>query len=1125
MVKKPRLSIVIPCRQTKMEHRDVKRLDDCLQSLDNQTVAGQFEVIVSDTDSDTYYKAKHAAICKAHGAKYLYLKTGSKIWNISRARNAGIRAARGVFVAVTDFDCVFSPDFLETTFKHLDEGNILHCRIYDLPEKYEGTLNDWERMKALSALRPNWCYGGSQAVSRAWAESVHGYDEKFELWGADDTDFMERAVAAGKKNVWIENETSYFHQYHSKANRAENPEQLARNKARLKLTETRQLPIIRNPHEWGGKPDPDEWDDTAVIVTTFLRDKSLLRMIQSIRKYYPIIDIIVADNGHSSPEKTQWAIDLDFKLIEVPFDSGVTAARNVAMFALEPRHKYIVIAEDDIGFMPETDFKKWRDVLDDDSQIGVVGGHLIQNSDVYSLSDQNYEAELEIKDDTAYIRRIENPKWKAAGRTKYHLADIVLNVFMMRREVWDTAKWDENIKSAPEHDDWFMTLKYKTPWKVAYAPEVVLYHFKDAQFEYDENYRAYRARPGAFAYYADKWKVEWLWSSWNLRFGFDNPCRLRTYAEANTKSRRLIFANVAKILNELDLKWWLEAGTCLGAIREQDFIGHDPDIDIGVWHDDPKVIAEIISVQFKSAGFELKDAREHDGRAIQLSFLAAGTKIDIFFFYERNGLAWHGAFGPVNADGTGGYSVFLPHIFSLSLFKDLKEINFVGLKVKTPNPVDRYLTERYGPNWKTPDKDYKYWLHCRAVARKFFTPDDATVYIGGVWDVFHHGHLNILERCRALGQRLIVGVLTDDAAEAYKARPLIPEEERLRIIKSLRIVDDAILQHHQDPTADLTTLGLKPDYIVHGDDWTECPGADYVQENGGKVVLVPYTQGISSTIIKLGGEMRKIKPLAKTTGPEYAVGIKTFMRERTLFKTIAAFEKNLTEPFRFYIADDSSKKSDRKLALYQDLRARGHIVIEMQNDSGLSAGRNAIVKAAVEPFILITDDDVAIGNDETVKRLRAVLDSRADIGLCAAMVKQEKSGAPFASDNYIRGLRFERIGKLLKRIPAPTHYEKAAFDGGDTLYVMADQVPNCFLAHREIFDDLRWDERIRIEWEHIAFFIRMKEAGRWKAAVAVEADATHFLSEPDLEYERHRRNAPMAYFKQAYGIEMVVNQF
>jgi glycerol-3-phosphate cytidylyltransferase len=94
-----------------------------------------------------------------------------------------------------------------------------------------------------------------------------------------------------------------------------------------------------------------------------------------------------------------------------------------------------------------------------------------------------------------------------------------------------------------------------------------------------------------------------------------------------------------------------------------------------------------------------------------------------------------------------------------------------------------------------------------------------TIITFGTFDVFHIGHLNILRRARALGDRLVVGISSDDLNLQKKARlPVYLQNERMHIIESLRCVDEVFLEE---------SLELKADYIRHfnaqtlvmGDDW------------------------------------------------------------------------------------------------------------------------------------------------------------------------------------------------------------------------------------------------------------------------------------------------------------------
>ena len=124
------------------------------------------------------------------------------------------------------------------------------------------------------------------------------------------------------------------------------------------------------------------------------------------------------------------------------------------------------------------------------------------------------------------------------------------------------------------------------------------------------------------------------------------------------------------------------------------------------------------------------------------------------------------------------------------------------------------------------------------------------VFIGGVWDLLHIGHLNILQEAKALGDFLIVGVLTDDAVERYKPRTIIREDHRLLMVRALSCVDLAILQDDTDPTKDKLLQYYEPDILVHGDDWDKIPGQEWMEQNGKEVVFLPYTSSVSSTQIR-----------------------------------------------------------------------------------------------------------------------------------------------------------------------------------------------------------------------------------------------------------------------------------
>lgn len=126
------------------------------------------------------------------------------------------------------------------------------------------------------------------------------------------------------------------------------------------------------------------------------------------------------------------------------------------------------------------------------------------------------------------------------------------------------------------------------------------------------------------------------------------------------------------------------------------------------------------------------------------------------------------------------------------------------------------------------------------------------VFTSGSFDLFHVGHLNILEKSAALGDELIVAVSTDELIEKYKGmKPIIPFEQRFRIISNLKCVTKAVKQIKLTEIAQLQREDI--DIVTIGDDWINkyLEGLEWMKSQPGKqVIYFPYTPDISTTSIK-----------------------------------------------------------------------------------------------------------------------------------------------------------------------------------------------------------------------------------------------------------------------------------
>ncbi|KII81200.1 adenylyltransferase/cytidyltransferase family protein [Vibrio renipiscarius] len=116
----------------------------------------------------------------------------------------------------------------------------------------------------------------------------------------------------------------------------------------------------------------------------------------------------------------------------------------------------------------------------------------------------------------------------------------------------------------------------------------------------------------------------------------------------------------------------------------------------------------------------------------------------------------------------------------------------------------------------------------------------------GTFDVFHIGHVNILERCASLGDTLIVGVSSDQLNFSKKNRnPIYDQESRVKIIQSLKFVDEVFVEHSLEKKREYIEF-FKADVLAMGDDWK---GKFDEFNDICEVVYFPRTPSISTTEI------------------------------------------------------------------------------------------------------------------------------------------------------------------------------------------------------------------------------------------------------------------------------------
>lgn len=122
------------------------------------------------------------------------------------------------------------------------------------------------------------------------------------------------------------------------------------------------------------------------------------------------------------------------------------------------------------------------------------------------------------------------------------------------------------------------------------------------------------------------------------------------------------------------------------------------------------------------------------------------------------------------------------------------------------------------------------------------------VYCYIVGDILHKGHIEHLKNCKALGDKLIVGVLTDVATQEKKPKPAMDFDERFDLVRALRWVDVVVAQNTYSPLDNV--MALRPDILIEATDHKEQPANEFIESTGGRVLAMPYYPNHSSTAVK-----------------------------------------------------------------------------------------------------------------------------------------------------------------------------------------------------------------------------------------------------------------------------------
>ena len=230
------------------------------------------------------------------------------------------------------------------------------------------------------------------------------------------------------------------------------------------------------------------------------------------------------------------------------------------------------------------------------------------------------------------------------------------------------------------------------------------------------------------------------------------------------------------------------------------------------------------------------------------------------------------------------------------------------------------------------------------------------VYTCFCTDVIHEGHMNILKRAAEYGD-VYVGVLSDEAMVGFNRFPTISLEQRMEIVKKTGLVREVLIQHHV--MYDQILEEVRPDYVVHGDNWTEGPEAA-IRENvlanlkklGGELIEIPYTY--NDNVKRIDDQMKE-----KLAMPEFRrKRLRQLIEMRPIVKTLEV-HSGLTGLIAEKTVVESNGKLDQFDAMWIsslcDSTAKGKPDIELVDMSSRIRTIDDVMDVTTKPIILDGD--------------------------------------------------------------------------------------------------------------------------------------------------------------------------
>ena len=246
---------------------------------------------------------------------------------------------------------------------------------------------------------------------------------------------------------------------------------------------------------------------------------------------------------------------------------------------------------------------------------------------------------------------------------------------------------------------------------------------------------------------------------------------------------------------------------------------------------------------------------------------------------------------------------------------------------------------------------------------------------------------------------------------------------------------------------------------------------------------------------------------------DLTVGIKTFLRTQQLAMCLEAL---VAHPWhRVIVADDGPIDAERE-AMYANFTARLPLeLLRLEFDTGLSAGRNEIVRRCDSEYLLVLDDDQTV--PANIGDLREVMDENRHLGGVSCIWLERGVRRCTACD-------IRRRGRYLIKATDGSRPVRQTTRG--LRFVEFDFVPNSTLFRMDCLRELAWDPFYKIGKEHLDFYLSHQALGKWRFAVCLDVEIGHHPEDNSAQYLQFRKGERLKvserYFFDKFDVEDVI---